>query len=77
MHGLSGLVTLIGGKWTTYRSIIGGDQWDPASFTKLAQQYLRMKKTASGKIVLGKTGTVVAQHLAHAYVVMAERVVKD
>ncbi|KAH9325362.1 hypothetical protein KI387_005540 [Taxus chinensis] len=98
---IGGLVTITGGKWTTYRSmaedavnaavkvgklspsnscvtahlhIIGGDDWDPASFTKLAQQYIRMKKTYSGKIVPGAMDTAVAKHLAHAYGSMAERV---
>lgn len=98
---IDGLVTITGGKWTTYRSmaedatnaaikvgklkpsnncvtahlhVIGGDNWDPASFTKLAQQYVRMKKTYSGKIVPGVMDTAVAKHLAHAYGSMAERV---
>ncbi|XP_030932169.1 glycerol-3-phosphate dehydrogenase SDP6, mitochondrial [Quercus lobata] len=96
-----GLVTITGGKWTTYRSmaedavnaaiksgklsptskcitqylcIIGGDGWDPSSFTVLAQQYVRMKKTFSGKVVPGVMDTAVAKHLSHAYGTMAERV---
>uniref|UniRef100_A0A0D6R1U5 Glycerol-3-phosphate dehydrogenase n=1 Tax=Araucaria cunninghamii TaxID=56994 RepID=A0A0D6R1U5_ARACU len=98
---IAGLVTITGGKWTTYRSmsedavnaaikvaklspsnscmtahlhIVGGEDWDPASFTKLAQQYIRMKKTHSGKVVPGAMDTAVAKHLAHAYGSMAERV---
>ncbi|GLT64237.1 hypothetical protein SLA2020_367430 [Shorea laevis] len=96
-----GLVTITGGKWTTYRSmaedavnaaiksgklsptsnclthnlrLIGGDGWDPASFTVLAQQYVRMKKTHSGKVVPGVMDTAAAKHLSHAYGTLAERV---
>ncbi|PIA37234.1 hypothetical protein AQUCO_03000074v1 [Aquilegia coerulea] len=96
-----GLVTITGGKWTTYRSmaedavdlaikagklsptngcvtrnlqIVGGDGWDPASFTVLAQQYVRMKKTYGGKVVPGAMDTTAAKHLAHAYGTLAERV---
>ena len=32
---------------TAHLKIVGGDQWDPISFTELAQQYVRMKKTHS------------------------------
>ncbi|XP_062155752.1 glycerol-3-phosphate dehydrogenase SDP6, mitochondrial [Alnus glutinosa] len=96
-----GLVTITGGKWTTYRSmaedavnaaiksgklsptnnslthnlrLIGGDGWDPASFTVLAQQYVRMKKTQGGKVVPGVMDTAAAKHLSHAYGTLAERV---
>ncbi|ERN10473.1 glycerol-3-phosphate dehydrogenase SDP6, mitochondrial [Amborella trichopoda] len=96
-----GLITITGGKWTTYRSmaedavdaaiksgklnpsgdcitsrlhIIGGDGWDPASFTVLAQKFIRMKKTYGGKIVPGVMDSAVAKHLAHAYGSMADRV---
>ncbi|KAK2979268.1 hypothetical protein RJ640_021968 [Escallonia rubra] len=96
-----GLVTITGGKWTTYRSmaedavdaaiksgklnaanecltpnlrLIGGEGWDPASFTVLAQQYVRMKKTYSGKVVPGVMDTAVAKHLSRAYGTFAERV---
>lgn len=96
-----GLVTITGGKWTTYRSmaedavnaairsgnlkpasecltlnvqLIGADGWDPASFTVLAQQYVRMKRTHAGKIVPGVMDTCVAKHLSHAYGNRAERV---
>lgn len=98
---VSGLVTITGGKWTTYRSmaedavdaaikvgklspsngcitahlqIVGGDQWDPASFTQIAQQYVRMKKSHLGKVVPGTMDTAIAKHLAHAYGIMAEKV---
>ncbi|KAI3843776.1 hypothetical protein MKX03_017973 [Papaver bracteatum] len=96
-----GLVTITGGKWTTYRSmaedavdaaiksgkltptngcmtqnlqIVGGDGFDPASFTVLAQQYVRMKKSYGGKVVPGVMDSSVAKHLAHAYGTLAERV---
>ncbi|KAI3914069.1 hypothetical protein MKW92_040133 [Papaver armeniacum] len=96
-----GLVTITGGKWTTYRSmaedavdaaiksgkltptnacmtqnlqIVGGYGFDPASFTVLAQQYVRMKKSYGGKVVPGVMDSSVAKHLAHAYGTLAERV---
>ncbi|XP_060184281.1 glycerol-3-phosphate dehydrogenase SDP6, mitochondrial isoform X2 [Lycium barbarum] len=96
-----GLVTITGGKWTTYRSmaedavdaaiksgklnpankcltynlqLIGADGWDPASFTVLAQQYVRMKRSHAGKIVPGAMDTAAAKHLSHAYGALAERV---
>ncbi|GFZ11222.1 FAD-dependent oxidoreductase family protein [Actinidia rufa] len=96
-----GLVTITGGKWTTYRSmaedavdaainsgklsptnkcltynlrLIGGDGWDPASFTVLAQQYVRMKRSYGGKVVPGVMDTAAAKHLSHAYGTLAEQV---
>ncbi|KAJ4979196.1 hypothetical protein NE237_009976 [Protea cynaroides] len=96
-----GLITITGGKWTTYRSmaeaavdaavmsgklsptngcvtnhlkIVGGDGWDPASFTVLAQHYVRMKKTYRGKIVPGAMDSAIAKHLAHSYGTLAQRV---
>ncbi|KAK8952016.1 hypothetical protein KSP39_PZI004858 [Platanthera zijinensis] len=96
-----GLITITGGKWTTYRSmaedavdaaigsgklspvndcvtenlsIVGGDGWDPASFTRLAQNYTRMKKTYSGKVIPGIMDSAVSRHLSHAYGTSAERV---
>lgn len=96
-----GLVTITGGKWTTYRSmaedavdaairsaklspanecmtnnliLIGGYSWDPASFTTIAQQYIRMKRTYGGKVVPAPMDTAVAKHLSHAYGTLAERV---
>ncbi|KAL0294136.1 UNVERIFIED_CONTAM: Glycerol-3-phosphate dehydrogenase SDP6, mitochondrial [Sesamum radiatum] len=96
-----GLVTITGGKWTTYRSmaedavdaaiksgklspankcltydlqLVGADGWDPASFTALAQQYVRMKRSHGGKVVPGVMDTAVAKHLSHAYGTFAERV---
>ena len=59
---------------TAHLKIVGGDQWDPVSFTELAQQYVHMKKTHSGKIFPGKMDTVVSKHLAHAYSYMVETV---
>ncbi|XP_030450948.1 glycerol-3-phosphate dehydrogenase SDP6, mitochondrial [Syzygium oleosum] len=96
-----GLVTITGGKWTTYRSmaedavnaaiqsgrlkpanecltsylrLVGGEGWDPASFTVLAQQYVRMKRTSVGKVVPGVMDTTAAKHLSRAYGTFAERV---
>ncbi|KAL2895608.1 Glycerol-3-phosphate dehydrogenase SDP6 mitochondrial [Bienertia sinuspersici] len=96
-----GLVTITGGKWTTYRSmaedavdaaikagnlnptnecithnliLTGGYGWDPAKFTTIAQQYVRMKRTGDGKVAPGIMDTAVAKHLSHAYGVLAERV---
>ncbi|MED6134017.1 Glycerol-3-phosphate dehydrogenase sdp6, mitochondrial [Stylosanthes scabra] len=98
---LPGLVTITGGKWTTYRSmaedavdaaiksgkltttsgcvtnnlhIVGGEGWDPASFTVLTQQYTRMKISYKGKVVPGVMDTASAKHLSHAYGTLAERV---
>ncbi|KAG7016335.1 Glycerol-3-phosphate dehydrogenase SDP6, mitochondrial [Cucurbita argyrosperma subsp. argyrosperma] len=96
-----GLVTITGGKWTTYRSmaedavnaaiksgklkptnecvtnklrLVGGDGWGPAYFTVLAQQYLRMKKSHSGKVVPGVMDTAAARHLSLAYGILGEKV---
>ncbi|KAG6602300.1 Glycerol-3-phosphate dehydrogenase SDP6, mitochondrial, partial [Cucurbita argyrosperma subsp. sororia] len=54
--------------------IVGGDGWELAYFTVLAQQYLRMKKTLGGKVVPGVMDTAAARHLSQAYGVLAERV---
>lgn len=54
--------------------LVGGDGWDPASFTALAQQYVRMKKSYGGKVVPGVMDTAAAKHLSHAYGTLAERV---
>eukprot|EP00250_Pteridium_aquilinum_P014945 c22296_g1_i1 orf=404-2260(-) len=96
-----GMLTIAGGKWTTYRSMAedavdsaikvgdltptngcitkdlalsGGDNWDPSFFTLLAQQFVRMKKTQSGKVLPGAMDTLVAQHLSHSYGSLALRV---
>ncbi|KAL6980314.1 Glycerol-3-phosphate dehydrogenase sdp6, mitochondrial [Sarracenia purpurea var. burkii] len=54
--------------------LMGGDGWDPASFTVLAQQYVRMKKSYSGKVVPGVMDTAAAKHLSRAYGTLADRV---
>lgn len=54
--------------------IVGGEGWDPAFFTVLAQQYIRMKKSYRGKVVLGVMDTALAKHLSHAYGSKAEQV---
>lgn len=54
--------------------IVGGDGWEPSSFTVLAQQYVRMKRTYGGKFVPGVMDTAAAKHLSHAYGMLAERV---
>nr|GEX64523.1 glycerol-3-phosphate dehydrogenase SDP6, mitochondrial [Tanacetum cinerariifolium] len=96
-----GLVTITGGKWTTYRSmaedavnaaiksgklnpanssltsnvrLVGGDGWDPAFFTVLAQEYVRMKVSHTGKVVPGVMDTAAAKHLSHSYGTKGENV---
>ncbi|CAM8927230.1 unnamed protein product [Rhodiola kirilowii] len=96
-----GLLTITGGKWTTYRSmaedtvdaaiksgklkpsnpcltnylrLIGGDGWEPSSFTVLAQEYMRMKRSFNGKVVPGVMDTAAAKHLSQSYGTLAERV---
>lgn len=54
--------------------ILGSYGWEPSSFTALAQQYVRMKKTYGGKVVPGAMDTAAAKHLSHAYGSMADRV---
>ncbi|KAF5961152.1 hypothetical protein HYC85_002361 [Camellia sinensis] len=55
-------------KCLTYNlRLIGGDGYDPASFTMLAQQYVRMKKSYNSKVVPGVMDTATAKHLSHAY----------
>jgi len=54
--------------------LMGGEGWDPSSFTVLAQQYTRMKSTHSGKVVPGVMDSAAARHLSHAYGTLAERV---
>lgn len=62
-------------KCLTYNlQLIGADGWDPSSFTVLAQQYVRMKRSHAGKVVPGAMDTAAAKHLSHAYGVLAERV---
>lgn len=59
---------------TSYLRLVGGEGWDPASFTVLAQQYVRMKRTSGGKVVPGAMDTTAAKHLSRAYGTFAERV---
>ena len=54
--------------------LIGGEEWDPALFTVLSQNYVRMKKSYGGKIVPGVMDTSVAKHLSHSYGGLANRV---
>lgn len=70
----SGKLSPTGNCLTQNLRLIGGDGWDPASFTVLAQQYVRMKKTHGGKVVPGVMDTAAAKHLSHAYGTLAERV---
>lgn len=62
-------------KCMTYNlQLVGADGWEPASFTILAQQYVRMKRSYGGKVVPGVMDTAAAKHLSHAYGIFAERV---
>ncbi|GJN12147.1 hypothetical protein PR202_ga30402 [Eleusine coracana subsp. coracana] len=54
--------------------IIGGYGWDPASFTVLAQNYRRMKRTYGGKVIPGVMDSAVSKHLSHAYGTLAAKV---
>lgn len=54
--------------------IVGAYDWDPASFTVLAQHYVRMKKTYGGKVIPGVMDSAISKHLSHAYGTLAERV---
>lgn len=54
--------------------IVGSHDWDPASFTVIAQQYTRMKKTHRGAVIPGVMDTAAAKHLSHAYGTLSERV---
>lgn len=70
----SGKLTPTNGCLTNKLCIVGGEGWDPSSFTALAQQYKRMKSTYGGKVVPGVMDTAAAKHLSRAYGTMAERV---
>lgn len=59
---------------TSNLRLIGGEGWDPASFTVLAQQYVRMKVSHTGKVVPGLMDTAAAKHLSHAYGTLSHRV---
>ena len=70
----SGKLTPSGGCVTRNVRIVGGEGWEPSSFTVVAQQYKRMKITHGGKVVPGVMDTAAAKHLSHAYGTLAERV---
>lgn len=70
----SGKLSPTNGCLTQNLRLIGGDGWEPSSFTVLAQQYVRMKRTYGGKVVPGVMDTTAAKHLSHAYGTLAERV---
>lgn len=70
----AGKLSSSGGCVTNNLRILGGEGWDPASFTVLTQQYVRMKLTHGGKVVPGVMDTASAKHLSHAYGTLAERV---
>lgn len=54
--------------------LVGGDGWDPAFFTVLAQEYTRMKVSHTGKVVPGVMDTAAAKHLSHSYGTKGENV---
>ena len=54
---------------TAHLKIVGGDQWDPVSFTELAQQYVHMKETHLGIIVPGKW-TLLLPNIWHMHMVI-------
>lgn len=70
----SGKLSPTNGSVTKNLQLVGGEGWDPASFTVLAQQYIRMKKSHGGKVVPGVMDTAAAKHLSHAYGTLAQRV---
>lgn len=70
----SGKLKPTNGCVTNNLQIVGGYGWDPASFTVLAQQYVRMKKTHRGKVIPGVMDSTVSKHLSHAYGTLAARV---
>ncbi|XP_039051657.1 glycerol-3-phosphate dehydrogenase SDP6, mitochondrial-like [Hibiscus syriacus] len=57
----SGKLSPSNGCITSNLRLIGGDGWEPALFTVLAQQYVRMKKS-HGKIVSGVMDAAAAKH---------------
>ncbi len=54
--------------------LVGANGWDPSSFTVLAQNYVRMKRSYGGKIVPGAMDTAAAKHLVQTYGGLAPRV---
>lgn len=59
---------------TNYLRLLGGDGWEPSSFTVLSQEYKRMKRSFNGKVVPGVMDTAAAKHLSQAYGTLGERV---
>ncbi|KAI3776694.1 hypothetical protein L1987_46482 [Smallanthus sonchifolius] len=70
----SGKLNPVNTSLTSKLCLVGGDGWDPAFFTVLAQEYVRMKKPQNGAAVPGEMDTAAAKHLSHSYGTMAERV---
>lgn len=70
----SGKLTSTNGCVTNNLRIVGGEGWEPSSFTVIAQQYKRMKSTHGGKVVPGAMDSAAATHLSHAYGTLAEHV---
>lgn len=70
----SGKLSPSNGCVTENLRIVGGEGWEPASFTALAQHYTRMKKTYGGKVIPGIMDSTVSKHLSHAYGTSADRV---
>jgi glycerol-3-phosphate dehydrogenase len=54
--------------------LVGANGWDPSSFTVLAQNYVRMKRSYGGKIVPGAMDTAAAKHLVQTYGGLAPQV---
>ncbi len=54
--------------------LVGANGWDPSSFTVLAQNYVRMKRSYGGKIVPGAMDTAAAKHLVQTYGGLARQV---
>ncbi|MFS7949089.1 putative glycerol-3-phosphate dehydrogenase [Helianthus anomalus] len=69
----SGKLNPINKSLTSKLCLVGGDGWDPAYFTVIAQEYVRMK-VQNGAPVPGEMDTAAAKHLSHSYGTMAEKV---
>lgn len=88
----NGLLTIAGGKWTTYRKmaedtvntaikigglkpqygcqtkklkVLGAEDWEPAFFTVLTQNY--SLKDSSGKVTYSSIPSDIAEHLSRSY----------
>lgn len=69
----SGKLKAQNGCVTDQLRIVGAYGWDRASFTVLAQNYIRMKQT-KGKVIPGAMDTAISKHLSHAYGSASEHV---